>query len=527
MFKMGIDVGGTNTDAVLLDDKNQVVFALKTPTTADVESGILTALDQMMKSGAASAEKIGAIMLGTTHATNAIIERRHLSKIACVRICLPAGTAIEPLFTWPDDLKAATGQDYYYVHGGCESNGKPLAGETLDRAECMAVLDAIKLSGAESIAVTAIFSSVQNSYENEFAELAADVLGRAFPVTMSYQIGSLGILARENSTALNAALIGVARTIVNGLALALAHHDIDADIYFAQNDGTLMDINCAQRYPILTIGSGPTNSIRGAAQLSGLQECIICDIGGTTTDIGILVQGFPRESSVAVTIGGVKTNFRMPDIISIGIGGGSIVRETDHGVTVGPDSVGYEITSRSYAFGGNVLTATDCLLASGLAHIDHPDCDARRLRKVAKKVWQSAIENITNQVTDAIDQIKTSPKDIPVVLVGGGIILIPGDIQGASEVIRPKHSGCANAVGAAMADISGGVDRLFSMAGRAREEVLAQAGEQAKYQAIASGAEPESVELVELEELPLAYATGDVVRIKAKAVGRRKDRRHG
>jgi N-methylhydantoinase A/oxoprolinase/acetone carboxylase beta subunit len=82
----------------------------------------------------------------------------------------------------------------------------------------------------------------------------------------------------------------------------------------------------ALRYPILTIACGPTNSIRGAAHLSGLNDALVVDIGGTTTDIGVLMQGFPRQSSAAVEIGGIRTNFRMPDILSIGIGGGTIVR---------------------------------------------------------------------------------------------------------------------------------------------------------------------------------------------------------
>ncbi|WP_196015187.1 hydantoinase/oxoprolinase family protein [Klebsiella variicola] len=520
MLKIGIDVGGTNTDAVLLDDQNTVLFSLKTPTTTDVETGIYTALEKIIHSGMVEAEQISAIMLGTTHATNAIIERTRLSRIACVRICLPAGTALEPLFTWPNDLKQATGHDYFYVHGGCESNGRPLADKHLDRAECIRILRAIKATNAQSVAVTAIFSSVAAHYENEFAAIAAEILGPGFPVTLSHQIGSMGFLERENSTALNAALISVARTIVRGLSQALERYRIHARIFFAQNDGTLMDIEFAQRYPILTIGSGPTNSIRGAAELSGLKDCIICDIGGTTTDIGIMINGFPRESSVAVTIGGVKTNFRMPDIISIGIGGGSIVRVKEGKVSVGPDSVGYQITQRSIAFGGDVLTATDCLLASGYVVIEHPDCDTSRLKTVPETVWRRSIEIINEQVTAAIDQIKTTPQPMPVVLVGGGIILIPGNIEGTSQVIRPHHSGCANAYGAAIAWISGEIDKMFSMAGKSREQVLTLVTNEACQKAINSGALPETVELIDIEELPMAYVTSDFVRIKAKAAGK-------
>ena len=83
----------------------------------------------------------------------------------------------------------------------------------------------------------------------------------------------------------------------------------------------------AERFPVLTFASGPTNSMRGAAFLSGVQEAIVIDVGGTTTDVGSLHKGFPRQASVAVEIGGVRTNFRMPDVFSIGLGGGSLVVE--------------------------------------------------------------------------------------------------------------------------------------------------------------------------------------------------------
>ncbi len=99
-------------------------------------------------------------------------------------------------------------------------------------------------------------------------------------------------------------------------------------MFFAQNDGTLMALDYAVRFPILTIGSGPSNSIRGAAFLTGLSDALVADVGGTSTDFGMLVGGFPRESAAAVDIGGVQTNFRMPDVLAIALGGGTVVRES-------------------------------------------------------------------------------------------------------------------------------------------------------------------------------------------------------
>ena len=106
---------------------------------------------------------------------------------------------------------------------------------------------------------------------------------------------------------------------------ALAAHGLTAVTLFAQNDGTLMSLDQALRYPVLTIGSGPANSVRGAAFLTGAADSLVADVGGTSTDIGVLANGFPRESSYGVEIGGIRTNFRMPDLVTIALGGGTVV----------------------------------------------------------------------------------------------------------------------------------------------------------------------------------------------------------
>src|SRR2546428_14184869 len=113
-----------------------------------------------------------------------------------------------------------------------------------------------------------------------------------------------------------------------------------------------------------------------------MQDAVVVDIGGTTTLAGILVHGFPRQSSTAVEVGGVRTNFRMPDLVSIGNGGGSVVREADGEVTIGPDSVGYSIVTKSIAWGGDTVTTTDVAIAEGYASIrEDPRCDTSRTRK--------------------------------------------------------------------------------------------------------------------------------------------------
>ena len=178
------------------------------------------------------------------------------------------------------------------------------------------------------------------------------------------------MIERENATIINAALSKLAEDIIEAFETALKNLNIKAPLYISQNDGTLMRPEKVKSYPVLTFACGPTNSMRGAAFLSGLEESIIVDIGGTTSDIGYIKQGFPRQSAVATDVGGVRTNFRMPDIVSIGLGGGSIVRED--GNKIGPDSVGYLLTEKAKVFGGDTLTTTDIAVAKYNLDIGDP-----------------------------------------------------------------------------------------------------------------------------------------------------------
>lgn len=247
--------------------------------------------------------------------------------------------------------------------------------------------------------------------------------------------------------------------------------------------------------------------------LAGEKEAMVVDIGGTTSDVGMLMQGFPRESAVAVDIGGVRTNFRMPDVLAIGLGGGSIVR--DDGARIGPDSVGYEITSRALVFGGDVLTATDIVVAAGLEEIG----DRSRVAHLPASLVDAALDTIHGMVDVAVDRMKTSADPLPVVLVGGGSILISRDLPSASRVIRPENASVANAIGAAIAQVGGEVDRVFSLEGTSRDIVLDGAKAEATSRAVNAGAAADTVKIVDVEEVPLAYLPGSATRIRVKAVG--------
>jgi N-methylhydantoinase A/oxoprolinase/acetone carboxylase beta subunit len=295
---------------------------------------------------------------------------------------------------------------------------------------------------------------------------------------------------------------------------ALAAHHLQPATFFAQNDGTLMGLDHVLRYPVLTIGSGPANSVRGAAFLTSTADSLVVDVGGTSTDVGVLVNGFPRESSRGVEIGGVRTNFRMPDLVTIALGGGTEVSRNHGGVQIGPHSVGYLLQRDALVFGGKVPTLTDGAVATGRASLGDP-----RLASGHRALLAEAVAQADVMLSDAIDRMKTAKGDRALIAVGGGSILVPDRIPGVSEVIRPEHFDAANAVGAAIASVSGQVDRIFHLGPSGRQAALDEACEEARERAVAAGADPRTVDIVEREEIPLAYLTNPAIRVRAKAVG--------
>ena len=513
-WRIGIDVGGTNTDAVVLDENLNLISAVKSPTTEDVMSGIENAMEAVLAGEGVDRSRIGYAMLGTTHCTNAIVERKRLDRVAVIRIGAPATRAIKPMIDWPAELRAAINDQWFLVGGGHEFDGREIA--PLDEDELRRIANQVK-GECDSVAITSVFSPVDASHETRAAAIMREALGDDFPISISSEIGSVSLLERENATILNAALVDVAKTTSESFIAALAGEDItDAEVYLCQNDGTLMSAEYAMRYPILTIACGPTNSIRGASFLTGLKDAVVVDVGGTTTDLGVLQAGFPRESGVAVTIGGVRTNFRMPDVISIGLGGGSIVREHEDGtVTVGPDSVGYEITKKALVFGGDTLTATDIAVRLGMAEVG----DASKVAHIDEGFAKKAMAVMREMVEEGIDMMKVSNDDIDAILVGGGCIILPTDLAGTATCVKPEFSGCANAIGSAISKVSGTYEALVDYDETPRDQALEAARAAAIEAAVEAGAVRETVEIIDSEDVPLQYYPGHTNRVKVKAAG--------
>lgn len=509
-FRLGIDVGGTNTDAVLMCGK-QVVAAAKSFTTSDVRSGAVSAVVKLLDNSGEDRADIEAVMIGTTQFVNAFVQRRELERVAVFRVSLPKADGVPPLTGWPDDLVAAIDPQIHMVGGGSYYTGKEYA--PLDEDALRAAAAQAQADGIQAVAISANFAPMRPDIE----ERAAAVVRSAMPgarITLSAQVGGLGLIERENATVINASLGALSVKVIRSLVEAFAELDIKAPIYISQNDGTLISTEAAERFPILTCSAGPTNSIRGAAFLTGLEEAIVADIGGTTTDIGFLLRGFPRETTAANYIGGVRTNFRMPDVLSVGLGGGSLVKVNGR-ITVGPQSVGYRLQEEGLIFGGSTLTATDIAVRAGQAQIG----DASKVAHLSEPLVQGALDAIHAKIEDAVDQVKTSPKPMPLVLVGGGSILVSRPLKGASEVLRPEHAEVANAVGAAIALVSGRVDKLYDVGALGRDQALALAKSEATEAAVQAGAHQGQVEVLDIVELPMTHMRTGCVQIRVRAAG--------
>lgn len=511
--RLGLDVGGTNTDAVIMDAGDRVVAKAKVPGTPDITGGIVAAIDAVLQAPGADPARITHVMLGTTHATNAVLERVNLRRIAVIRIGGPATHSIRPMFSWPKDLVDAVSVGAAIVDGGIEFDGRDLS--PLDTDAIARFLGQVG-EQAQGVSITSVFAPVSARHELLAAEVVKRELGEVH-LSLSHEIGSIGLLERENATILNGALAGVARDVARAMREALTAHGLEPVTFFAQNDGTLMGLDQALRYPVLTIGSGPANSVRGAAFLTGLSDSLVADVGGTSTDIGVLTNGFPRDSSQGVEIGGVRTNFRMPDLVTIALGGGTVISGDEGGVRIGPRSVGYRLTQEALVFGGQTPTLTDAAVAAGRAEIGQ-DLRAKR-GSVPASLLAEALAGADVMLADAIDRVKTSREDRPMIAVGGGSVLVPDRIPGVSEIIRPEHYDAANAVGAAIASVSGQVDRIFHYGEEGRHAILEEAQDEARERAVAAGADPGTVQIIEVEEIPLAYLTTPAARVRVKAAG--------
>jgi hypothetical protein len=361
--------------------------------------------------------------------------------------------------------EVSIGNHTYLAHGGNEFDGRVIS--PLDEEELLGIAEDIKAKGIKSIAITSVFSPVSSDFEKKAGEIFAKALPGVH-ITLSNEIGRIGLLERENAAIMNACLRDLSAHVIEAFRNAIAETGIKGRFFLTQNDGTLMDAAFAEKFPVLTFASGPTNSMRGAAFLSGVHDAIVVDIGGTTSDVGSLQKGFPAPGDRCRGSG--RRAHQLPHA-------GRVLhrprrwfacgRSAD-GIKVGPTSVGYRIKSEALIFGGNDADDHGC-------HRRSRQCRSRR-QVQGRSSRQGSARACTQKrmiamLEDCVERSRLSPDPLPVIVVGGGSILVNGPIGGL-EVIKPNHFGVANAVGAAIAQVSGEIDRVYALAEIGRDQAL-------------------------------------------------------
>ncbi|GJN76357.1 hypothetical protein PLICBS_010470 [Purpureocillium lilacinum] len=549
LYRIGVDVGGTNTDAAILDIKaldspgRGVLASHKATTTPDITSGIEEAIKAVLASSAIDQSRVLSVTIGTTHFINALVEAdaRRLDRVAVVRLCGPYTRQIPPFSGFPVGLHKILDGGVYYLKGGLEMDGREIA--PLDPEEIRKAARDIVAAGVKAVALAGVFSPLD--HEGIHEKRCKKILLEEAPdlnIVCSHDIGPTGFLERENATILNAAILRTGHRVKRGFRKAMARLNLACPLYLSQNDGTLIDAEAAADFPIKTFASGPTNSMTGAAFLAGIDQkhdgkpngaastngdanseqaqILVVDIGGTTTDVcALLPSGFPRQAPGFVEFGGVRTAFSMPEVVSVGLGGGSkvTVDETQpNSVSVGPGSVGHLIRQQAKIFGGSTLTATDIVVAAGKADLG----DASLIKDVPQSTIDLARKDIKKKLETVIDQMKVSAAPVTVLLVGGGALLVTDELAGVEKCISPVHQGAANAIGAAIGRVSGEVDTVEILEDKKEKDVLEAACKRAIDMAVEKGAARDDVKIVEVNRMPLQYMSKVTIRVQVRAVGR-------
>ncbi len=318
MFALGVDTGGTFTDAVLYDERTRTVVAkAKAPTTHDdLAVGITGAIEAVLASGSAVAGQISLVSVSTTLATNALVEGRGRA-IGLVVI------GFEREIVERAGLAAALGSDpVVFLAGGHDAHGNEVAGLDVDGLDGWLG----GLSGhLEGFAVAAQFSVRNPAHERAARDLIRGRTGR--PVSCSHELSAqLNGPKRAVTAVLNARLIPIIDQLVTTMRSTLAAKGIEAPLMAVRGDGSLVSASFVSERPIETILSGPAASLVGAAHLTGLDEAVISDIGGTTTDIAVLRRGRPVISTEGAVVGGHRTMVTAVAMHTHGLGGDSELR---------------------------------------------------------------------------------------------------------------------------------------------------------------------------------------------------------
>ncbi len=540
---IGLDVGGTHADVVLLGNEG-VINEIKVPTDPEnLFQTVLSALDQITAD--IDAAKILRMVMSTTLTTNAIIQ----NKLPAVGMVVSSGPGIDPRFYRTND-------HFECLSGSIDHRGREVDPVQFDEIE--RIIAKFKAAGIRHVGVVTKFS-VRNA-EQEMT-IAEQLKGHFEKVFLGHRIsGNLSFPRRIATTYLNAAVYPIHREFFEAVNNSLTRKGLKVPIRILKADGGNMNFEASIDYPAQTIFSGPAASVMGSIAFGPENgDTLVLDIGGTTTDMAVLVDQVPLLDPQGVELGGYKTLIRSLKTHSIGIGGDSAVRIANGRIQVGPDRNGPAL-----AHGGPSPTPTDALVIMGKTRMGSRERAEKGFAPIAAQLGLSleeaafrVFDHTCRQILDEAERMVTRINQQPVytvhemqegyqvrpetiLVLGGPAPLFAEHLEALSHHkvgVVPRWT-VANAIGAALArttcevnlyadteqqvasapeeDFSERVDRSFDRA-KARQMAL----DLLKNKALARGANAEYLEMEVTEDLQFNmvrgfHTTGRNIRIRAQ-----------
>jgi N-methylhydantoinase A len=483
--RVGIDVGGTFTDAVMVTADGRLHIAKVRSTPHDTSDGFLAGLAELARRADVDPRALAYLAHGTTVATNAIVQNRlgraGLITTAGFRDVLEIGTqtrrAMYDLWT-PQPAPVIPRERCYEAPGRIGSDGSEVT--PLDEGAVRVAARALAAQAVEAVAVTLLFSFVNPAHEERVGEILAEELP-GVPVALSSHVAPESReYLRASTTALNAALLPVAGVYLRRLSDRLEADGVLAPLHLMQSNGGVTTVAAAAELPVALAASGPAAGVIGAARLGravGEENLLTFDVGGTTADIALVVDGLPqlRFDSEA---GGHPINLPQIDVLSVGAGGGSIAAVDRFGsLTVGPQSAGADPGPAAYGSGGTEPTVTDAHLVLGTLDPERPlggsvALDLQLARAAIERVVgvplglsvEEAAEAIVRiadaNMADALRVVSVArghdPRDFALVALGGAGPMNAcsiADALGVPRVVVPRHPGVTAALGLLLSDV--------------------------------------------------------------------------
>lgn len=540
---IGLDVGGTHTDVVLLGQEGLVRQVKVLTNPADLFTTVLTGLEKITEG--VEPTRIQRAVLSTTLTTNRIVQKR----IPEVGMIVASGPGMDPeLFR--------TGAHYHTVDGAIDHRGRET--HPIDRNQVLAAADALQRDGIRYVGVVCKFSVRNPVHETAIERLLGDRFEKIF---LGHRIaGSLNFPRRIATTFLNASVYPIHKEFFEAVVKSLTKKGLNVPIRILKPDGGNMRFDASIDHPAQTILSGPAASVMGSVAFAPKDEaCLVLDIGGTTTDMAVLVDGVPLLDPLGITIGDHKTLIRSLETVSIGVGGDSTVRVADGSILIGPDRMGLAM-----AYGGPMPTPTDAILVLGIGQggdIEKAregiqtvaDALSTDLADAARRIYEKACRTILDEAAAMIARINAKPvytvhelwegyrlQPRRILVLGGPAPWFVDGLEKLSESrvdVIPRWT-VANAIGAGLARTTCDVT-LFAdteretatapeegfttdiASGYGKEDAIETTLDLLRKKAIARGANPEHLELEVIEAMSFNmvrgfYTTGKNIRVRAQ-----------